>query len=295
MKETNHSVLTARAIAAAVFVASAYGVEVKAPRVLADAYSVRIHLHPAPIVARVSTLTSLLRSPIESWLAREISVVKYLASRGAPVISPSDRLPAIPYQQDGLWMSFWRYVEPVPDASANPETIGRMLAELHRFLCDYPGDLPLLAPALSDIPSGLERLKRSNNILPNSDLILLQATYDRLLPQIHQSADFLQPLHGDANGSNLISTAEGWLWNDFEDTCKGHIAWDLINLDETGRTAYLNAPSAAVLEPYNALRKLHVIVWVYALQPEFPDWIEYVEGMLNTLRNEAVTIGEEKL
>jgi hypothetical protein len=117
----NYSALTARAVAAVASVASAHGVKVDAPRVLADAYSVRVHLHPAPI---------------------------------------------------------------------------------------------------------------------------------------HQSVDRLQPLHVDANNSNLISTAAGWLWNDFEDTCKGHIAWDLINLDDAARAAYPNTPDPAVLEPYIAAMKL---------------------------------------
>lgn len=286
-EKTNRSTLTARAVKAAVSIASAHGIKVDAPRVLADAYSVRVYLHPAPIVARVSTITALLRSPIESWLAREISVVKYLAARGAPVIPPSDRLPAIPYQHDGLWMTFWHYVQPISDASPDPETIGGMLAELHTVLRDYPGDLPLLAPVLNDIPHGLERLKQIGNILPMSDLTLLQTTYDCLLPQLQQSIDLLQPLHGDANGSNLVSTTAGWLWNDFEDTCKGHIAWDLINLDEAGRAAYPNAPDPIVLEPYIALRKLHAIVWIYALQPEFPDWTNYAKAMLDELRNET--------
>ncbi len=183
-------------------------------------------------------------------------------------------------------MTFWQYVQPVSEVPHDPETIGRMLAELHTVLRDYPGDLPLLAPPLSDIPNGLKRLQQAGNILPKSDLTLLQTTYDRLLPQLHQ-ADQLQPLHGDANGSNLISTVAGWLWNDFEDTCKGHVAWDLINLDDAGRAAYPNAPDAATLEPYIKLRQLHAIVWVYALQPEFPDWVEHVKVMLDALRDTA--------
>jgi aminoglycoside/choline kinase family phosphotransferase len=93
-------------------------------------------------------------------------------------------------------------------------------------------------------------------------------------------------LHGDANALNLIPTAEGWLWNDFEDTCRGHIAWDLINLDDEGRSAYPNVPDSSVLEPYIKMRQLHAVVWVYALLPELPDWAEYAKVMLNNLRDE---------
>jgi thiamine kinase-like enzyme len=244
-----------------------------------------VHLHPAPVVARVSTITALLRSPIESWLAREISVAEFLASQNAPVIAPSDRLPAVPHQHDGLFMTFWRYVQPLSNPLPKPKIAGQMLAELHSILRDYPGELPLLAPPLNDIPRGLERLERAGDILPISDLTLLQETYDRLLPQLSNRVGQLQPLHGDANASNLIPTADGLLWNDFEDTCTGPIAWDLINLDDEARAAYPNAPDSATLDLYRQVRQLQAIVWVYALLPEFPDWVEYAKVMLDDLRD----------
>lgn len=281
------STLTARAVAAAVSVASAYGIEVDNPHIMADAYSLRVHLQPAPIVARVSTITPVLRYPIETWLAREISVVEFLASRGVPVIAPSDLLPAIPHEFDGLFMSFWRYVQPASDIIPEAAIVAEMLAQLHAVLRDYPGELPFLAPPLNDIPNGLKRLYQAGDILPESDLKLLQNTYDDLLSQIDRSVNSLQPLHGDANTSNLIATVEGLLWNDFEDTCTGAIAWDLINLDDAARAAYPNAPDLATLEPYFKLRQLHAIVWVYTLLPEFSGWLEPARMMLDALRDRS--------
>ena len=286
-EKPERSALTNRAVAAAVSVATAHGVSVNNPHVLADAYSVRIHLKPAPIVARVSTITSLLRSPIESWLLREVSVAEFLASKGANVVPPSDILPPGAHYYDGLFMTFWRYVQPVSDALPESAIVGKMLAELHAVLRDYPGDLLLLAPPLNDIPRGLERIERAGNILPKSDLTLLQETYHRLLPQLTNSVDLLQPLHGDAHAFNLIPTADGLLWNDFEDTCRGAIAWDLINLDDEGRAAYPDAPDSAMLEPYIKMRQLHGIVWVYALLPEFPNWLEHAKVMLDDLRERS--------
>jgi Phosphotransferase enzyme family len=286
-EKPERSALTARAVAAAVSVATAHGVSVNDPHVLADAYSVRIHLKPAPIVARVSTITSLLRSPIESWLLREISLAEFLASKGANVVPPSDILPPGPHYYDGLFMTFWRYFQPVSDALPESAIVGKMLAELHAVLRDYPGDLLLLAPPLNDIPRGLERIERAGDILPRSDLTLLQETYDKLLPQLNNSVDLLQPLHGDAHAFNLIPTADGLLWNDFEDTCIGPVAWDLINLDDEGRAAYPNAPDSAILEPYIKMRQLHAIAWVYALLPEFPDWVAHAKVMLDDLRDRS--------
>jgi Ser/Thr protein kinase RdoA (MazF antagonist) len=180
-------------------------------------------------------------------------------------------------------MSFWRYFEPISDALPDGATVGRMQAELHAVLRDYPGDLPLLAPPLNDIPRGLERLEQLGNILPECDLTLLQTTYDRVLRQLSNSVSVLQPLHGDAHALNLISTAKGLLWNDFEDTCTGSIAWDLINLDDEGIATYPNAPDFATLEPYRKMRQLHAIVWVYAISPELPDWLATAKTMLDNL------------
>lgn len=281
------SALTAKAVAAAVSVATAHGISVDDPHLLADAYSVRVHLRPAPVVARVSTITALLRSPIESWLLREVSVAEFLASKGVKVVAPSDILPPGAHYYDGLFMTFWRYVQPVSDALPESAIVGRMLAQLHAVLRDYPGDLPLLAPPLNDIPRGLERIERAGDILPRSDLTLLQETYKRLLPQLNNPVGLLQPLHGDAHALNLIPTADGLLWNDFEDTCMGSVAWDLINLDDEGRAAYPDAPDSATLEPYIKMRQLHGIVWVYALSPEFPNWVKHAKVMLDDLRERS--------
>lgn len=293
-KEFDRSALTAAAVAAAVSVASAHGIRANDPQVLADAYSVRVHLKPAPIVARIATLTSILRSPIESWLARELSVAEFLAAKGAPVVPPSDFLPPVPHHGDGLAITFWRYFEPVSDALPSPAIVGGMQAELHGVLRDYPGDLPLLAPPLNDIPRGIDRLKQLGNILPASDLTLLQTTYDRLLPQLTNPVGLLQPLHGDAHALNLIPTAKGLLWNDFEDTCTGSIAWDLINLDDEGIAAYPNAPDLETLQPYRKMRKLHAIVWVYAILPELPDWRESAQALLDDLRH-AEAVSDDRL
>jgi len=50
-----------RAVAAAVAVARAHGLAVGEPAVLSDGVNLVVHLRPAPVVARVATLTPLLR------------------------------------------------------------------------------------------------------------------------------------------------------------------------------------------------------------------------------------------
>jgi hypothetical protein len=281
----NRQALTNRAIAASLATASNHGISVDDPKTLADAYSVRVHLQPAPIVARVSTLTSILRYPIESWLLREIEVSEFLAASCVPVVPPSDLLPSSVHSHDGLFMTFWQYVPRVSDVISDSETVGKMLAELHAVLKEYPGELPLLAPPFNDIPRGIERLQQVGNILSDEDLRVLRETYDTSIGQFKNLSVSLQALHGDAHAYNLIPTAKGLLWNDFEDTCMGSIGWDLVNLDDAGRKAYGDIPDLETLEIYQILRKIHGIVWVFSLSPEFPDWVEYAQTMLNELRD----------
>lgn len=284
-KNFDRKALTSRAVAASVAIASKYGIKVDDPQILADAYSVRVHLQPAPIVVRISTITPVLRYPIESWLLREISVTKFLVAKGAPVVPPSDLLPPVVHSYDGFFMTFWRYIPVVSDVITESETVGKMLAELHAVLRGYPGKLPLLASPLNDISRGLERLQQVGNILSAEDLGLLREAYDTLLPKVTNPVGLLQPLHGDAHAGNLIATAKGLLWNDFEDTCMGLVAWDLVNIDDITRKGYGGDPKLEVLKIYQKMRHLHVIVWVYALSPEFPDPVKYARIMLDDLRN----------
>jgi hypothetical protein len=280
--DAGRAALAARAAAA---VAAAHGLRVGEPAVLADAYAVRVHLRPAPVVARVSTLTALMRPPIESWLAREISVAGFLASRGAPVVAPSDLLPPGPHLKDGLALSFWRYAQPASDAPPGPEVAGRMLSELHAALREYPGELPLLAPPLNDIPRGLERIERSG-ALPPGELTALRAIAEGALAALKSPAGPLQPLHGDAHPGNLIVTGDGPLWNDFEDACLGPVAWDLSSLaDAEGKmlAAYPGAPDPATVGLYRRARLVHVVVWNYALAAEVQDWLGVARAIFDGL------------
>jgi hypothetical protein len=287
LTSSDRAAVSARAVAAAVAEAERHGIEVGEPAVLADRYAIRVHLRPAPLVARVSTFTALLRQPVEAWLARELDVATFLHGRSAPVVPPSDLLPPGPHVRDGFAISFWSYVPPVSEEPPTPEVTGRMLAELHGVLRDYPGELPLLAPPLCDIPRGLERLERMRDVLEASDVAMLRRVADRLLPAIESTSAPLQPLHGDAHAYNLISSTRGLVWNDFEDACRGPVAWDLSSLgDPEGRllAAYPGAPSPEELVLYRQVRLLHVVVWVFALLPEVDEWAAHARDMLDAVR-----------
>jgi hypothetical protein len=55
-------------------------------------------------------------------------------------------------------------------------------------------------------------------------------------------------------------------------------------LDDVGRKAYGDVPDLELLEIYQTLRKIHGVIWVFSLSPEFPDWVGYARSILNELR-----------
>ncbi|NUP04510.1 MAG: aminoglycoside phosphotransferase family protein [Polyangiaceae bacterium] len=275
----------ARAVEAAVTVGRKLGLRIEEPVVLASAYSVRVHLKPAPVVARVPTWTALIRDSIHEFLTREVSVTRYLAARGVPVVRPTVEIDPGPHECDGLTISFWQYVDVVQKQAPSPQSFGSMLFDLHRELRGYQGALPLLAPPANDIPAAIDRL-RLTGTASKEDVEMLVRAHERLMPAIAEPGGPLQPLHGDAHIGNLIATSQGFVWNDFEDVCLGPVAWDMasLTLGEEAIEAYPQRPDRARIALYQEVRRLQVVTWLWALPYEFEGRMGFVDNLLAHFR-----------
>jgi hypothetical protein len=91
--------LTGRGTAAAVRLAQRLGLPHHEPLILSNRGNLLVHLAPAPVVARVATLTARSRRDPVAWLAREVAVAGYVASHDGPVVAPAEE--AGPHWQDG--------------------------------------------------------------------------------------------------------------------------------------------------------------------------------------------------
>ncbi len=215
---------------AACAVAESQGLAFAAPVALSAATNVLVHMSPAPVVARVMTATSVLHPDIKWWLECELAVGEFLAERGGPAVPPTDMIDPGPYEHDGFWMSFWRFIEHDPTPTLDsPELLGRSLRELHEALAGYQGDLPTLA----SVADSLERLL--NELEPSAQLTLeeleaMKSELARLRPLVFESSLPAQALHGDVSMSNLLRGDRGLLWNDLEDVCRGPTDWDVASL-----------------------------------------------------------------
>ena len=274
-----------RAVEVVVAQARENGLRVEEPTVLNDLFSLMVHLKPAPVVARVATCMPRLRTPISDWLEREIAVTTFLSEQGAPVVAPTRELPPGPHEHEGLWTSFWTYVEPDPDRAPTADDCSAMLLDLHAVLRWYPGELPMLGA--DDIPRGLELLDQVGDALSEADVELLRAAAERLRPYWEASSGGVQPLHGDAHPGNLIATREGGLvWIDFEDVCLGPVEWDLATMMDLDAVAAHHRPDPEVLARCTELRALQVALCLVAFYDDFGDaegWDEGIRSMLDML------------
>lgn len=250
-----------RALAACLAVAARHGVRVTDPVVLKRSCNLVVRLAPAPIVARVTTLTRAVHPDPKANAERELSVVRHLVAVGAPVVPPSPLLPVGPHVEDDLVMTFWQEVPHDPTLRLAPDAIEPLLRGLHAKLATYPGPLPFLGPPSGDARSALMTALH-HGALPVDEATFLLDLRDRLEPRLAAYADRAVPLHGDAHAGNLLVGPNGPVWIDFEETCSGPPEWDFTclhqqevggweALDELGRL--LRVTRLAQAAPWYAL------------------------------------------
>lgn len=231
-----HRSVSDRALTAAQGVALAHSVVCDDALVIAGGSNVLVHLKPAPLVARVMTGTAAFHQDVEGWLANEVAIGTFLSGRGLGV-SPSDAIAPGPYQRDGLWMTFWEYVDHDTTGSLpQPHELGSSLRALHAALADFSGELGRLRDVRDWLGDLLAQLRPSAKI-SKRDIDSLRGQLQALTPTVFESSLPVQPIHADASLSNLFRTHNGLIWNDFEDVCIGPVHWDVAGLAVDVRAA----------------------------------------------------------
>jgi Ser/Thr protein kinase RdoA (MazF antagonist) len=274
------SALSTRALRAAVAVAARHGVRCDEPEIMQDASNLLVRLRPAPVVARVSTVTALARDG-DAWFAREVAVAGHLAAAGAPVVAPSAEIEPGPHRHDGLVLTFWTYVDEA-GRRMDAHEAGRRLRECHDALTTFPGELPRMA-VLDEAQDSIELLA-AGGALDEGDAALLRRAGEQVRARVAELALPLQALHGDAHLHNVVNGPDGPLWNDFEDTFHGPRAWDLGCLHATARAfgrdprpvaaaqaGYGDTLDDATLEAFVDARRFQGTVWSVIMAREQPE------------------------
>jgi len=193
-----------------------------------------------------------------------VELATALTAAGAAVVPPSDLLPPGPHEHDGQLLSFWRHLDVLPGQPSAVEA-GTALGELHAVLAGLP---QLWAGSALDTPLEDLAVFAERGAGLGSDAGQVEQTAEltaRLRPLLTGP---VMTLHGDTHPGNLLCTADGLVWADLEDACRGPRAWDLACLRTTrrldGRAAVDAVPEPmgeAELAPFVWLRQLHAAAW----------------------------------
>ena len=292
-RQSTFNDLNARAVSGAVAVARKFGLDPQEPVVLHGNFNTLIHLQPEPVVARVATVTSLVRPDTEHRVQGQLDLAAFLAERETRAVAPTQAIPPGPHESEGLWISFWQHVPSVADTRPPQPDVARALFDLHDVLREYSGDLPTLDVMFDDVDRVLVEIERSGAV-SQEDLALMRSETKRARHLIAVAGEPTQAVHSDAHGGNLLVTPDGLVWTDFEEASVGPIEWDLAclaSLDadpEAALSQYPESPPFRNVEPWIDARRAQVVPWLLFRGLYMPAFRERAERALGAWR---ATIG----
>jgi aminoglycoside phosphotransferase (APT) family kinase protein len=203
---------------AALVAARGAGLAVDRAEVVKVAANVLVRLEPEPVAARLTGATAPFRDSAAN-LRREARLAAALAGAGAPVPAPIGG----PYEAGGRAVTLWPWLE-LDGESGDAAAAGRALRTCHDALAALdPADFDLEPLAM------LAEARR-----------LAAAALPEVLPAIERALATLgaaphRIVHGDSHPGNVLWTADGPLWSDWEDAHLAPLEWDLGTLVSAAR------------------------------------------------------------
>jgi len=270
------------ALEAASAVARRLRIQFSSPTILKDANNTIVHLAPAPVVAKVATTTIRRNAP--ALLERELSIGLHLASRQAPIGPPTSSVAPGPHWHGDTVLTLWEHRDHDPDRGVEPALLAAALKSFHEAFAGYPEQLPAFTAQVEEAGSVLSDTSRTPT-LPQDDREFLRVVQRRMLDSLGAFDFPVQPLHGEPHPEgNVLRTAEGPVFVDFEAACIGPKEWDLSSLGREVASFY-PPTNSALLEILSLTRSLCVAAWCW-MQPErAPEVEEAAHFHLSRLRN----------
>ena len=269
------------------------GLELGAPRVLANDQNLLVHLWPSAVVARVATRIAWSRPDPAAWLSRELAVATHAARNGGPVVPPTDLVDPGPHRMAGYDMSLWAYVDASGELASEAE-VGEALGRLHRSFEGFPlPSLPKDLPVHAQIRNGLTALERES-VIDGKTLGTLRSMHERYSEELAGIKGTHGVIHGDAHPWNLLKTDAGWRWIDMEETGSGPQEFDLAVLaskvddPHSALDAYASTMGRAVVDlealaPFQRIRELESVVWALGMGVTDPSYRKDANARLDRL------------
>jgi Ser/Thr protein kinase RdoA (MazF antagonist) len=209
-----------RAVVAAISIASELGLAVDDAVVLSDSNRLVVRLTPCDVVARVTPMTH------HASAEREVELVRRLAETDSPVATLEARVDPRVFVRDGFKVALWTYFEPVQPRVLAPAEYAQALERLHAGL----RQVDVTTSHFMDRVVATQRDVASRTVTPDltdADRSLLADTLRELRRSVIDRRAPEQLLHGEPHPWNVLSTTNGLLFTDFENTVHGPIEYDL--------------------------------------------------------------------
>jgi hypothetical protein len=268
-------IAAARAVAARV--ASACGLEVSASEDLQVSNRVVVRLLPCDVVARVADAGE------RDAATRELALADALLRVSAPIAGPDARVPATVHIDDGFVVSLWTHHPPVPPRELDPAAHAAVLAQLHASMRLVSG---------VDAPHFTERVARARTLMSSTvsvpaigedDRAFVLSVLDSSLASVLAFDAPEQLLHGEPHGGNVLRTASGLLFTDFEAACVGPVEFDVADVDEAVAAQYPNL-DASLHRSCQRLVQAMVATWCWAGYDDHDNLRHFAHVLLEELR-----------
>lgn len=209
-----------RACAAAASLAASFGLVVDDHVVLHDSNRLVVRLLPCNIVARISP---------SGWYSprAEVELARRLAAETDGLIAGLDpRVEPAIFQRDNFEIGMWTYFEPEPSQEHSSADYAKRLEGLHVALRKIDMASPPFTDRLATIRQWLSDGEVAPDLVAKDRDLLTQllTPSNRLLSKVSDSE---QLLHGEPHPWNLLNTAQGPLFIDFENCARGPVEYDL--------------------------------------------------------------------
>lgn len=263
-----------RAVAAAVAIASAQGLDVAVARVLHDSNKLAVRLLPCETVARVAFAG-------DETFETELEIGRRLADTGSPVARLDPRVEPRVQPWDGFVVTLWTHYEQLR-RDIPPEDYAAGLERLHAGMAR----VEVAVPRFDDRVEEARQLVASTNrtpALPDSDRELLSAVLRDGSRRIREHSSREQLLHGEPHPGNVLDTETGPLFVDLETCCRRPVEFDLAHVPEAVSDCYPRVDDV-LLGECRLLVLAMVAAWRWDLADEFPNGEQAGQMLLEALR-----------
>lgn len=253
--------------------ASSLGLTARHAAVLHNSNKIALRLRPCDVLARVAPAA-------HRGAQLEVDIAQRLSEAGSPVAALT--APRV-FVRDDYEITLWTYYEPVTTAAMPPADYAQALDRLHAGM----RRVHLSVPHFTDRVAQAQTLVAARDRTPElagADRTFLAGTLDRLRRAVSDSGRPEQLLHGEPHPGNLLRTAAGPLFIDFETCCRGPVEFDLAHAPDEVAGHYPGVDHR-LLRECRTLVQAMITTWRWDRDDRFPDGRRLGVRWLSELRS----------